>query len=157
MADKPLNQVTKVTDLSKVKTFLAVMDDNTIQQMSKEDMATVVGGLLDIQNFGVKRYTFTINNNEGAHTNLTRKGVYIISADITWVYIISADITSSIIVIVYSVASGTPLSMIGYIGNTIGITNDKTIYVSSGIDGIIIKNNHDSVINVVIREICCEQ
>ena len=147
MADKPLNQVTKVTDLSKVKTFLAVMDDNTIQQMSKEDMATVVGGLLDIQNIGVKRYTFTINNNEGAHTNLTRKGVYIISA----------DITSSIIVIVYSVASGTPLSMIGYIGNTIGITNDKTIYVSSGIDGIIIKNNHDSVINVVIREICCEQ
>ena len=105
-----------------------------------------MGGLLDIQNIGVKRYTFTINNNEGAHTNLTRKGVYIISA----------DITSSIIVIVYSVASGTPLSMIGYIGNTIGITNDKTIYVSSGIDGIIIKNNHDSVINVVIREICCE-
>ena len=46
MADKPLNQVTKVTDLSKVKTFLAVMDDNTIQQMSKEDMATVVGGLI---------------------------------------------------------------------------------------------------------------
>ena len=48
MADKPLNQVTKVTDLSKVKTFLAVMDDNTIQQMSKEDMATVVGGLLPV-------------------------------------------------------------------------------------------------------------
>lgn len=48
MADKPLNQVTKVTDLSKVKTFLAVMDDNTIQQMSKEDMATVVGGLIGV-------------------------------------------------------------------------------------------------------------
>lgn len=50
MADKPLNQVTKVTDLSKVKTFLAVMDDNTIQQMSKEDMATVVGGLVTTDN-----------------------------------------------------------------------------------------------------------
>lgn len=46
MADKKLNEVTKVTDLSKVKTFLAVMEDNTIQQMSKEDMAAVVGGLI---------------------------------------------------------------------------------------------------------------
>ena len=46
MADKPLNQVTKVTNLNNVKTFLAVMNDNTIQQMSKEDMAKVVGGLL---------------------------------------------------------------------------------------------------------------
>lgn len=109
-------------------------------------MKRVVGELLDIKNIGVKRHVFTINNDEETHTNLNRKGVYIISS----------NITSSIIVIVYSVAAGTPLSMISYIGNTIGITNDKTIYVSSGNDGIIIKNNHNSVINVVIREIFCE-
>jgi hypothetical protein len=46
MADKPLNEVTKVTNLNNVKTFLAVMNDNTIQQMSKEDLASVVGGLI---------------------------------------------------------------------------------------------------------------
>lgn len=46
MADKKLNEVTKVTNLNNVKTFLAVMNDNTIQQMSKEDMATVVEGLI---------------------------------------------------------------------------------------------------------------
>ena len=105
-----------------------------------------MGGLLDIKNIGVKRHVFTINNDEETHTNINRKGVYIISS----------NITSSIIVIVYSVGAGTPLSMISCIGNTIGITNDKTIYVSSGNDGIIIKNNHNSVINVVIREIFCE-
>ena len=115
------------------------------KRTSQNALATVVGGL-DIKNIGVKRHVFTINNDEETHTNLNRKGVYIISS----------NITSSIIVIVYSVAAGTPLSMINYIGNTIGITNDKTIYVSSGNDGIIIKNNHNSVINIVIREIFCE-
>ena len=56
MADKPLNQLTKVTDLSKVKTFLAVMDDNTIQQMSKEDMATVVGEHVVLQLYGLNDF-----------------------------------------------------------------------------------------------------
>lgn len=45
MADKKLNEVTTVSTgtLNNVKNFLAVMNDGSIQQMSKEDMASVVG------------------------------------------------------------------------------------------------------------------
>lgn len=48
MADKKLNEVTTVSTgtLNNVKNFLAVMNDGSIQQMSKEDMAAVVGGLI---------------------------------------------------------------------------------------------------------------
>ncbi|MBM6759657.1 hypothetical protein, partial [Bacteroides mediterraneensis] len=48
MADKKLNEVTTVSTgtLNNVKNFLAVMNDGSIQQMSKEDMAEVVGGLI---------------------------------------------------------------------------------------------------------------
>lgn len=48
MEDKKLNEVTTVNSgtLANVKTFLAVMKDGTIQQMSKEDLASVVGGLI---------------------------------------------------------------------------------------------------------------
>ncbi len=48
MADKKLNEVTTVptASINNVKTFLAVMNDGSIQQMSKADMATVLGGLL---------------------------------------------------------------------------------------------------------------
>ena len=48
MANKALNQVSQVqsTELANVKTFLAVMNNGEIKQMSKEDMSAVVGGLL---------------------------------------------------------------------------------------------------------------
>lgn len=47
MANKALNQVSQVqsTELANVKTFLAVMNNGEIKQMSKEDMASVVGEL----------------------------------------------------------------------------------------------------------------
>ena len=50
MANKALNQVSQVqsTELANVKTFLAVMNNGEIKQMSKEDMSAVVGGLLPI-------------------------------------------------------------------------------------------------------------
>ena len=50
MADKKLNEVTTVNSgtLANVKNFLAVMNDGSIQQMSKEDMASVVGGLIGL-------------------------------------------------------------------------------------------------------------
>lgn len=50
MADKKLNEVTTVNSgtLANVKNFLAVMNDGSIQQMSKADLASVVGGLLAI-------------------------------------------------------------------------------------------------------------
>ena len=52
MEDKKLNEVTTVNSgtLANVKTFLAVMKDGTIQQMSKEDLASVVGGLIGLAN-----------------------------------------------------------------------------------------------------------
>lgn len=48
MPNKALNQVSQVqsTELANVKTFLAVMNNGEIKQMSKEDMSAVVGGLL---------------------------------------------------------------------------------------------------------------
>lgn len=48
MANQKLNEVTTVptASINNVKTFLAVMNDGSIQQMSKDDMATVLGGLL---------------------------------------------------------------------------------------------------------------
>lgn len=48
MEDKKLNEVTTVNSgtLANVKTFLAVMQDGTIQQMSKEDLASVMSGLV---------------------------------------------------------------------------------------------------------------
>lgn len=48
MANQKLNEVTTVptASINNVKTFLAVMNDNSIQQMNKEDMATVLGELL---------------------------------------------------------------------------------------------------------------
>lgn len=48
MADKKLNEVTTVNSgtLANVKNFLAVMKDGTIQQMSKEDLASVVEELI---------------------------------------------------------------------------------------------------------------
>lgn len=50
MANQKLNEVTTVptASINNVKTFLAVMNDGSIQQMSKEDMATVLGGLIDM-------------------------------------------------------------------------------------------------------------
>lgn len=50
MANKALNQVSQVqsTELTNVKTFLAVMNNGEIKQMSKEDMAAVVGGLIGL-------------------------------------------------------------------------------------------------------------
>lgn len=52
MADKKLNEVTTIntTTLNNVKNFLAVMNDGSIQQMSKQDMASVVGGLIGTAN-----------------------------------------------------------------------------------------------------------
>lgn len=48
MANQKLNEVTTVptASINNVKTFLAVMNDGSIQQMSKADMATVLGGLI---------------------------------------------------------------------------------------------------------------
>ena len=56
MANKALNQVSQVqsTELANVKTFLAVMNNGEIKQMSKEDMSAVVGGLLS----SLKLYPF---------------------------------------------------------------------------------------------------
>ena len=75
MANKALNQVSQVqsTELANVKTFLAVMNNGEIKQMSKEDMASVVGELLNINNSWFRRRNpidFTDMN------NITDAGAY---------------------------------------------------------------------------------
>ena len=55
MADQKLNEISQVqsAELADVKTFLAVMNNGEIKQMSKEDMASVVGGLLKNKDFAL--------------------------------------------------------------------------------------------------------
>lgn len=64
MANKALNQVSQVqsTELANVKTFLAVMNNGEIKQMSKEDMSAVVGELLGIEDYNIKwNFVFSLN------------------------------------------------------------------------------------------------
>ena len=62
MANKALNQVSQVqsTELANVKTFLAVMNNGEIKQMSKESLASVVGGLYFIASLTEETIDFTI-------------------------------------------------------------------------------------------------
>ena len=52
MADQKLNEIPQVqsSELANVKAFFALMANGEIRQMSKEDMASVVGGLLKLAN-----------------------------------------------------------------------------------------------------------
>ena len=52
MADQKLNEIPQVqsSELANVKAFFALMTNGEIKQMSKEDMASVVGGLLKLAN-----------------------------------------------------------------------------------------------------------
>lgn len=78
MADKKLNEVTTVNSgtLANVKNFLAVMNDGSIQQMSKEDMASVVGGLVlptinTLGDFGRVFKIYGMAPNDGKHYEFT--------------------------------------------------------------------------------------
>ena len=53
MADQKLNEIPKVqsSELANVKAFFALMTNGEIKQMSKEDMASVVGELIGIDGF----------------------------------------------------------------------------------------------------------
>ena len=75
MANKALNQVSQVqsTELANVKTFLAVMNNGEIKQMSKEDMSAVVGGLFS----SGKMWSFPSKDNTTLDDcNNARNGVY---------------------------------------------------------------------------------
>lgn len=50
MADQKLNEIPQVqsSELANVKAFFALMTNGEIKQMSKEDMASVVGELLNV-------------------------------------------------------------------------------------------------------------
>ena len=78
MANKALNQVSQVqsTELANVKTFLAVMNNGEIKQMSKEDMSAVVGEL----NGKYKSYGIKYNVNAD---DLKETGVYYLSTGCT--------------------------------------------------------------------------
>ena len=96
MADKKLNEVTTVSTgtLNNVKNFLAVMNDGSIQQMSKEDMASVVGGLLpyaSINNNGL----MTINQYLKNGRALNQKGYIKLAETDNWYTHYSAIIAAS--------------------------------------------------------------
>lgn len=81
MANQKLNEVTTVptASINNVKTFLAVMNDGSIQQMSKADMATVLGGLLSNQ----KLYPYMYRGVAGDIDTITDTGFYSIGASST--------------------------------------------------------------------------
>lgn len=96
MADKKLNEVTTVSTgtLNNVKNFLAVMNDGSIQQMSKEDMAAVVGGLIpeaSINNNGL----MTINQYLKNGRALNQKGYIKLAESANWYTHYSAIISAS--------------------------------------------------------------
>ena len=79
MANKALNQVSQVqsNELANVKTFLAVMNNGEIKQMSKEDMAAVVGELLS----SLKLYPFMFRGIAGDLDSLIESGYYEVRPD----------------------------------------------------------------------------
>ena len=91
MANKALNQVSQVqsTELANVKTFLAVMNNGEIKQMSKEDMSAVVGGLLPLADGNhnglaskfqaVKQYRLEANSS--VEFKLENYGMYILTSE----------------------------------------------------------------------------
>ena len=96
MADKKLNEVTTIntTTLNNVKSFLAVMNDGSIQQMSKQDMASVVGGLLpeaSINNKGLMTINQFLKNGRA----LNQKGYIKLAESANWYSHYSAIISAS--------------------------------------------------------------
>lgn len=102
-----------------------------------------VGGLLNLEDITFKKYSYKVQSGEEVTININVKGCYIVSA----------DITSSITFFLYSRNSNPVLAEIKTLGNVIGYTNDKTIYIKAETgNNIIIKNNHTAEINVFICE-----
>lgn len=109
MANKKLNEVTTVptASINNVKTFLAVMNDNSIQQMTKEDMATVLGGLMG---YGKEIYT--------------TGGTSFLLLDTS-----SAAITCSLLISVSQSQSGRPNLYSVEINRAAGSTSAPNIYI----------------------------
>ena len=69
MADKKLNEVTKVTDMAYVP---VIMSDGSIGQIAKADLASVVAGILSTN----KLYPFMTKGNVSGNLNDIGNGVY---------------------------------------------------------------------------------
>lgn len=94
MANKKLNEVTTVSNanISNVKTFLAVMNDGSIQQMSKEDMASVLGGLLGVI---------------GLHVKITEKAAYVFKEfKIGLIFVYDTEDTNKYALFVFTLSEG---------------------------------------------------
>ena len=114
-----------------------------------------MGGLLNLEDITFKKYSYKVQSGEEVTININVKGgeEVTININVKGCYIVSADITSSITFFLYSRDSNPVLAEIKTLGNTIGYTNDKTIYIKAETgNNIIIKNNHTTEINVFIRE-----
>lgn len=106
MADKKLNEVTKVTDMAYVP---VIMSDGSIGQIAKADLASVVAGIMGIDNTWLR--TKNWESQDADHINVS--GYYLNMNTMTNVpsaygMLISFVPSSAHFVQFYSVASDTP-------------------------------------------------
>ena len=80
MADQKLNEIPQVqsSELANVKAFFALMTNGEIKQMSKKDMASVVGGLLSIEGHSFQS-VLTIIPQGGRHELPFHSGLVLIT------------------------------------------------------------------------------
>lgn len=124
MANQKLNEVTTVptASINNVKTFLAVMNDGSIQQMTKADMATVLGELIGLIELKLK-----ISDKNGAFIASGSEGGIVLAVD--------RDNPQSLLLYAYSyqIGSNTKTLQIASNNLSIGATNNSgTITVTGG-------------------------
>ena len=82
MADKKLNEVTKVTDMAYVPVIMA---DGSIGQIAKADLASVVAGVINSDTMLKNKMlsSFQVDKASGSFNDLLTGGMYYTSADVT--------------------------------------------------------------------------
>ena len=81
MADKKLNEVTKVTDMAYVP---VIMSDGSIGQIAKADLASVVAGLLPSAGFICQVYDQYVTASSPATIEVSSNKVTLLNANYTY-------------------------------------------------------------------------
>lgn len=144
MADKKLNEVTKVTNMAYVPVIMA---DGSVGQISKADLASVVAELV----YNNNSPTFNSSNlsvGEEVDTGLASQGLYFLSSNssgYTGLLIVGSAPTSDFVV---------TKNGLGY-SNEEGITNTLRVYRKERSGTIFVLNNYQegSARHIRIRRI----
>ena len=122
MADQKLNEIPQVqsSELANVKAFFALMTNGEIKQMSKEDMASVVGGLAKPTIFN-NGYLFSVDADE-----ILDSGSYYLGEDIL-------NANSYSYLIVFKLSNNTILQ----------INTSNAQELTNGISGVKIRGKHE--------------